>query len=1020
MNRATRLFLLLLSPQLALAQLSYPYVINALAGTYPLGNGGPATSALLQFPNAVAIDANGNMYIADGNVNGIRKVSANGTIASFSNIYALDLKVDSAGNLYAVDGYATAYKISPSGTSTVIAGGTQGFAGDGGPATSAKLNTPSGIALDTQGNIYIADTDNCRIRKVTTDGKIQTIAGTGTCNYSNDNIFATGAALAFPTSVAVDTADNVYISEYYRIRKVTFTTGVITTLADSNGLPPTSESMGLAVDNSGNLYVADSEYSLILQIAITTDTIQTIAGTNRYGFSGDSGPAASAQLDYPVGVALDASGSIYVVDQNNDRIRKIASNGVIGTVAGRTPFGGDGGPASAAIMSFPTQAIADTAGNIYFSDSYNHRVRKISTSGTVSTIAGTGACNYTGNNGPAVSATLCAPSGLAFDSSGNLYIADSYNSVIRRIDSLGKITTFAGTGNYADAGDNGPASSASFEFPYGLVFDGSGNLYVSDSDANRVRKINSGGTITAFAGTGKYGSTGDGGLATAALLNTPQFLAADSSGNIYIADEYNYRVRKVTGGIMSTAAGLETCCGTGTNAANTFIGSPGGLAVDAAGELFISFPFENQVGKVSATGAYSVIAGTGKVGSSGDAGLAVEAAMEEPAGLWVDASGLVYLADAANCRIRTLTPDTPAAFAIQAGDGQTAATGAALANPLTVAVTFRAGVGVAALPVTFAVTSGSATLSVTTSYTDATGTAGVALTMGSTPGPVVVTATFAGFSPVQFHLTATAPTTGPTIVSGGVDGAGGSVPAIAQISPGGLATIYGSNFAPAGTSQQVQASDLVNGVLPTSLAGTCVQIGSQMAFITYVSPGQINFQVPTVPVNTSVSVQVITGCGGASPVMSNAVSVPVLAATPEFLYWVKNANGQNPVIAVNAQTYAYVGAPGLIPSLTFVPAKAGDVLTIYGISFGPTNPAVAPGAAPSAIAPSVGTPVVTLGSTTLDPASVLYAGVSPGTAGLYQLNIVVPPGLASGNYPLALTLGTFSTPAGGYLTVQGN
>jgi uncharacterized protein (TIGR03437 family) len=1005
---------------MALAQTSYPYVINTLAGTYPLGNGGSATSALLQFPNAVAVDASGNMYIADGYMDGIRKVSVGGTITAFSSVYAQDLKVDSAGNVYAVDGYATAYKISPSGTATVIAGGIVGFAGDGGPATSAKLNTPSGIALDAQGNIYIADTYNCRIREIMSNGKIQTIAGTSTCAYSNDNIYASEAALAFPSSVAVDASGNVYIAEEYRIRKITFTTGVITTLANSNGLPPIGETMGLAVDTSGNLYVADTEYSLLLRIAISADTIATLAGTNRYGFSGDGGQAVSAQLDYPVGVALDSAGNLYVADQDNERIRKITSGGVISTVAGRTPYGGDGGPALTAVMNFPTQAITDSAGNIYFSDSYNHRVRKISTGGIVTTIAGTGACDYTGDGGQAVSATLCVPNGLAFDSSGNLYIADSYNGVIRRVNSVGAIATFAGTGNYADAGDNGPATAASFEYPYALVFDASGNLYVSDSDANRVRKIGSTGTIAAFAGTGKYGSSGDGGLATAALLDTPQFLAADSSGNIYIADEFNNRVRKVTGGIVSTAAGIESCCGTETNAANTYIGLPGGLAVDAAGELLISFPLANQLGKVSATGSYSVIAGTGSFGFSGDGGLALQAAMDGPAGVWVDSSGIVYLADASNSRIRTLTPDTPTGVAVSGGDGQTAATGATLSTPLTVAISFRAGVGVAGLPVAFAVASGAATLSATTTNTDAAGVAGVAVTMGATPGPVVITATFASFPAVQFHLTTTSATPMPTIASGGVDGAGGSIPAVTQISPGGLATIYGSNFAPEGTSRQVQASDMVNGILPTNLAGVCVQTGSQLAFLTYVSPGQINFQVPDLPVGASVNVQVITGCGGPNPVMSNATAVPVLAATPEFLYWVKNGSGQNPVIAVNAETGAYVGASGLIPTLTFVPASAGDVLTIYGISFGATNPAVVPGAAPAGVAQSVSTPVVMLGSTPLDPSYVLYAGASPGTAGLYQLNIIVPPGLASGNYPLVMTLGTSSTPTGGYLAVRGN
>jgi uncharacterized protein (TIGR03437 family) len=190
------------------------------------------------------------------------------------------------------------------------------------------------------------------------------------------------------------------------------------------------------------------------------------------------------------------------------------------------------------------------------------------------------------------------------------------------------------------------------------------------------------------------------------------------------------------------------------------------------------------------------------------------------------------------------------------------------------------------------------------------------------------------------------------------------------------------------------------------------------AYLTYVGATQVNFQVPNVPVGTSANVVVIANCGGSNPTPTVAVAVPVQAATPEFLYWVKNASGINPVIAVNAVTGAYVGATGLIAGVNFVPAKPGDYLTIYGVSFGATNPAIPPGAASASIASVTNTPSAMLGATALTTANLLYVGVSPGTAGLYQVNIQVPAGLADGDYPLALTLGTFATPAGAYLTIQ--
>jgi uncharacterized protein (TIGR03437 family) len=238
---------------------------------------------------------------------------------------------------------------------------------------------------------------------------------------------------------------------------------------------------------------------------------------------------------------------------------------------------------------------------------------------------------------------------------------------------------------------------------------------------------------------------------------------------------------------------------------------------------------------------------------------------------------------------------------------------------------------------------------------------------------------------------------------------------VTAISPGGFATIYGSNFASDGTVRTLLPSDFVNGNLPTKLAGVCVQVGGLPAFVTLVVPGQVNFQVPNVPVDSTVNVQVVTDCGGPNEQKSPAVAVATKAATPEVLYWVASASGKNPIIAVNAVTYSYIGAVGLIPGVSFAPAKPGDILTLYGISFGPTAPPVAPGAPPPAIASTTNVAGVKFGSSTI---TALYSGLSQGSAGLYQLNIQVPAGLADGDYPVVLTLGTSSTPTGGYITVK--
>jgi uncharacterized protein (TIGR03437 family) len=489
----------------------------------------------------------------------------------------------------------------------------------------------------------------------------------------------------------------------------------------------------------------------------------------------------------------------------------------------------------------------------------------------------------------------------------------------------------------------------------------------------------------------------------------------DGSGNLYIADQGNYVVRKVAGGIITTVAGTPTCCGTGQDAAHTYIGTPGGIALDSSGNLYIGTSYYSSVAKVSGN-TFTLIAGNYHTTFAGDGGFALSASMYDPGGLWVDAAGDIYVADSGNDRIRKLTLDSPTGLAIATGDQQTGTVGTTL-SALLVNVSFRARVPVAGIPVTFAITSGAAALTASTTNTDATGAAAVGITLGNTPGAVVVTASVSGLAPVQFHLTANAAAPLPTISSGGITGAGGSVPPVAMISPGGLASIYGSNFAPAGTSRMVYGDDLMNGNLPTQLAGVCVQVGGLPAFITYVGPGQINIQAPAVPMGTTVDVQVTTSCGTANALQSVIQRVATQPATPELLYWLHNAYGRNPVCAVDAITGAKIGTTGLIQGLTFTPARPGEILTIYGISFGLTNPAVAPGALAPGAASTTNSPVVMLGTVTLNSSDVLYAGVSPGSAGLYQLNIKVP-ALADGDYPVTLSLGSFNAAVGGYLTVK--
>ena len=560
--------------------------ITTIAGTGEFGfsgDGGPAVEAELRNPYGVAVDSAGNVYIADPRNRRIRKIDSTGTITTIAGTgefgfsgdggpaaaarldFPYGVAVDSAGNVYIADtGNQRIRKIDSTGTITTIAGsGEFGFSGDGGPAVEAEFRNPYGVAVDSAGNLYIADTSNRRIRKIDSTGTITTIAGTGEYGFSGDGGPAVEAELSQPRGVAVDSAGNVYIADVndHRIHKID-STGTITTIAGTgfgfggDGGPAAEAEFrrpdGVAVDSAGNLYIADSSDHRIRKVD-STGTITTIAGTGEYGFSGDSGPAIQAQLKYPDDVAVDSAGNVYIADSGDHSIRKVDSTGTITTIAG-TGFGfsGDGGPAVEAELRRPRGVAVDSAGNVYIADSSDHRIRKVDSTGTITTIAGTGEFGFGGDGVLAAGTRLAFPYGVAVDSAGNLYIADTGNRRIRKIDSTGTITTIAGTGEFGFSGDGGPAVEAELRRPHGVAVDSAGNVYIADSSDHSIRKVDSTGTITTIAGTGEFGFSGDGGPAAVARLAFPRGVAVDSAGNLYIADSGNRRIRKLTPGGGST------------------------------------------------------------------------------------------------------------------------------------------------------------------------------------------------------------------------------------------------------------------------------------------------------------------------------------------------------------------------------------------------------------------------------------------------------------------------------------
>jgi uncharacterized protein (TIGR03437 family) len=537
----------------------------------------------------------------------------------------------------------------------------------------------------------------------------------------------------------------------------------------------------------------------------------------------------------------------------------------------------------------------------------------------ISTYAGNGSAGFSGDNGAPASAQFSSPLGIAFDSSGNLYIADSVNQRVRKI-SNGTITTVAGNGTAGYSGDKGPATSAEMLGPSGVAVDSSGNIYIADTGNHVVRMV-SNGNITTIAGNNIGGYVGDGGTATNAELEFPTSVAVDSSGNVYIADSGNNVIRKVSGGNIYTVVG-----GPATSAQ---LFDPETICFDAAGNLYIAESDGLKIVKFGADGTVTAIAGNGDIGFSGDNGPATDATFNHPNGIAVDSNGYIYVSDTINSRIRKISPDgiitTIAGTGIPAygGDGGPA-TNALLFFPRAVAVDSSGKV-----------------------YISDTGNNAIRLLQS-----------------VQ-----------PAIAGGGIVNAASFT---GQVSPGALATIFGSDFTGSGVSAIAPLP------LPSSLGGVSVTVNGKAAPMLYASSGQINFQVPWETQPGSASVVVST-----NGVASNTANVTVLAAAPGLFVQGSHAIVQNSDFSLNSSGN---------------PAKVGGTIIAYLTGAGAVNPPVADGAPAGSdpLSMVTSTPSATIGSQT---ATVSFAGLAPGFVGLWQANIVLPSGLGQGDFPLTVTVG---------------
>ncbi len=969
---------------------------------------------------------------------------------------------DGGGNFYFADfNLQRVRKVSSAGLITTLAGnGVAGFSGDGGKATDAQLTGPRGAAPDNQGNVYILDAGNQRIRRVNVStGIITTFAGTGATGFGGDGGPATEARFDFGGigALAFDASGNLFIadSNNNRIRRVAIDTGVITTVAGTgvagfggDGGPATAALLrspqSLFFDRDGNLFFADNGNFRIRKIAAGSGTITTVAGTGATGTAGDGGPATNATIGSVFGIALDANNNLFLSDVTNNRVRRVAAaDNVITLVAGggATGFTLDGAAAIGASFSLARHLGVDPQGFLYIAESNNFRIRKLvngvpndtapptvaisepTTSATftatnaaldlrgtaadnggvaivrwsndrggsgaalgtnswtvsgiglqpgvnnltitawdvsgntgsaqlavsytpqqvVTTIAGTGVIGDHGDGGPGTAADLFQPRGVALDSKGNIYVADTQNQRIRRVSPTGQITAFAGTGEIGSGGDGGPALNATFNFPNVVVVDKSDNVYISSQLTHRIRKVTPDGKISTIAGTGEGfgGFGGDGGLATAAQLNGPVGLALDNDGNLFIADRSNNRIRRIDArtGIITTVAGSGFVGGGGDGgpATQAELNVPTGVAVDGAGNLYITDIGNQRIRRVSAAdGRISTLAGTGVAGFSGDGGSAASALINlaYPATLTLDAAGDLYFADRNNHRIRKITLGTGIITTVAGtgvtgfnGDG-TAPAGTALSFPTSVAF-------------------------------DAAGNMLIADSSNNRvrrTRPASTLRTLASVSAASFSLTA-------------------------GLAAEEIASAFGANLA---TTVEV-ASVLP---LPTTLAGVTVRVRDnlgieRLAPLFFVSPGQINYLVPS---GTANGITTVTATNAAGEISTGTVNISNVAPS----LFAANANGSGVVAAVlfrrNAagqdsfeQVARFDAATGRFVAVPIDLGPEGDLvfLIAYGTGFRGLS--------------SLANVSATIGGAN---APVLFAGAAPGLVGADQANLQIVRSLA--------------------------
>jgi uncharacterized protein (TIGR03437 family) len=619
--------------------------MRTIAGGTEAGDGGKAADASVRYLQGVATDAVGNIYISDADDHRVRRVD-------------------------------------PSGRITTLAGdGIPGFSGDGGPASSARLNTPYGLTVTPLGDVVFADLGNARVRRIRSSGQIETIAGGGVRQLPAAGQFLPPreVKLIAPRNVLATASGSIFISDFGANQILEIRSDGNMTAMPLSALELNAPA-GLTLDADGNLVVADSGNARIRRIR-RDGRVDILLSSS-----------SALPLERPVGLARTANGSLLIADTRGDYLwqfdsagrstilppggrdvavdrsgnivtagatwlRRINPQGLIEILIGSTyaKYRGDGGQALAARLNHPTGVAVNSKGAVYFSDTGNHRVRRIQSDGVITTVAGTGDPGFRGDGGPAVDAYLNHPTHLAVDAFDNLYVSDTGNHRVRVLSPGGSIQTFAGTGKTIFSNDGLPAAQSNLSSPSGLAIDSAGALFIAEPGQHRIRKVNASGIMTTIAGNSLRGYAGDGQAALSATLNSPGALGIDAQGNLWIADTGNQAIRVVeasSGKIRTQASDIRGAAG---------------LAVTPTGVAYINESQRHRTLRIALDGTVNTIAGRlNENGFNADSGDAAALTLNEPAAIALAPDGSLVLADQLNDRLRRIIPPAE----LQTGNSQ--------------------------------------------------------------------------------------------------------------------------------------------------------------------------------------------------------------------------------------------------------------------------------------------------------------------------------------------------------------